>query len=151
MLLLMLELSPHLWLCFIVSVLSNPESQNKHHSFHPAYLSGIMWSSKKENRWKLFGGGREGNVVLQDPYYFSFPLCPSLHFLPTPCVPLMSSSGQRAPPFQTVTPQPWFLDSTVYCFPPGMPVLTSQEQPKDGSGSWDLLRRSGGPPHILRP
>lgn len=135
------------WLA--VNVTTN---QNKHHSFHPAYLSAIMWSSRKENRWKLFDGGREGNVALQDPYYFSFPLCPSLHFLPTPCVPLMSLSGQRALPFQTVTPQPWFLDLTVYRFPMGhaassyVPGATQR-----WLGVMRLIEEVWEAPHILRP
>lgn len=35
---------------FYGSILSNPESYNKHHSIHPAYLSGIMWGSRKKKK-----------------------------------------------------------------------------------------------------
>ena len=136
---------------FYGSILSNPESQNKHHSIHPAYLSGIMWGSRKKKKRKqmetLWWRRRRKHSSERLLLLFT-PTTPSAA---SPAHSTHAPSGQGTSPFQTLDSQPRFLDSAIFSFPMGRAaVLTSQEQLKDHLGSQDLLTRSGGPLCILR-
>lgn len=91
-------------------------------------------------------------LVVHDSWYFF-----------TPTVPFTASSAPSTyapheftwadtPPFYSVTPQPWFLDSTIYCFP--VEHSASSDVPGATQGwlrvTWPI-EGARGAPQILRP